>query len=182
MIHPNTALRWIDDRIGFGVFATEALPMGTLLVIPDLFDQRISLASYLALDPLLQSRAGHFMYRDTEQTVLLSWDHARYLNHSCNANSLLTPFGFELVVRDIAPDEEICTDYGALNLLEPLTLDCNCRQCRITLYPDDRVTMAPIWDEQINRALKRSAMLDQPLAHLLSEEQRQRIGLPHAAG
>jgi len=69
-----------------------------------------------------------------------------------------------------------------LNLLEPLTLDCNCHQCRITLYPDDRVTMAPVWDAQIDRALKRSATLDQPLAHLLSDEQRQRIGLPHAAG
>jgi hypothetical protein len=42
--------------------------------------------------------------------------------------------------------------------------------------------MAPVWDEQIDHAIKRSATLDQPLAHLLSEEQRQRIGLPHAAG
>ena len=39
MIHPDTELRYVNDAIGYGVFATRHIPCGTITWVRDHLDQ-----------------------------------------------------------------------------------------------------------------------------------------------
>ena len=39
MIHPHTELRFINEQMGFGVFATQFIPKGTIIWALDELDQ-----------------------------------------------------------------------------------------------------------------------------------------------
>lgn len=177
MIHPDTQLRWIDDHIGFGVFATAPIPVGTVLVAPDPLDQRISRKDFEQLPSIVADRAWHFMYHDEQGQLVLSWDHARYLNHACQANSLLTQWGFEIVVRPILTGDEVTTDYGALRLTQPVEMGCQCTPCRVVIGPDDPQMMGELWGEMIAEALLRAPHLPQPLEACFSPRQRAILNL-----
>ena len=42
MIHPKTELRFVNDDIGYGVFATEFIPKGTILYVKDELEIKVS--------------------------------------------------------------------------------------------------------------------------------------------
>jgi hypothetical protein len=163
MIHPHTELRRVSDHIGFGVFATERIPKGTIVWVLDALDQRIDEPRYRALWPDYGTVLDRFTYLNGKGERILCWDLARYMNHSCEATCLSPGLDFEIAVRDIAAGEEITDDYASLNLDGRFECGCGSRTCRRTIRPEDFEVLAPAWDGAIREAFPKIPQVPQPL-------------------
>jgi hypothetical protein len=172
MIHPATKVGVVSDAIGIGVFATEEIPRGTIMVVRDRFDLSFTAEAFAELDPLWREGMDTYMYHDKHGARVLSWDHARYMNHSCHSNTMMTDYGLEIAVRDIAAGEEVTAEYGLLNIQEPYALLCDCLSCRRHLALDDIARHADAWDARILASLLQVFDVEQPLYGLLSLEQQ----------
>ena len=107
MIHPNTELKYISDAIGYGVFATEFIPEGTIVYMIDGLEQIIKPSEYAEHCPDIRSVIDKYAYIDEKGNRIVSWDFAKYVNHCCNCNTISTGYGFEIAIRDIQKGEEI---------------------------------------------------------------------------
>lgn len=170
MIHPDTELRFVSKEVGYGVFATNLLPKGTILYARDKLDLVLTPKQYKALDLKHQDLAEKYSYIDKDGNRILSWDNAKYVNHRCDCNSMSTGYGFEIAIRDIEQDEEITDEYGLFNLEYPLDVNCGCDNCRRTLLPDDADIHLNEWDAIVQDALKYVLDVHQPLWDILSTD------------
>ncbi|MBD3393646.1 MAG: SET domain-containing protein-lysine N-methyltransferase [Chitinivibrionales bacterium] len=137
MIHPATEVGFVSDTIGYGVFATARIPKGTITYVEDIFDIRVSPQAFAALDTGYREILDKYSCIDVAGTRIMSWDHAKYMNHSCNCNTIDTAYCFEIAIRDIEPGEEITDEYGLFNISEEVDLACKCPSCRGKLRPSD---------------------------------------------
>jgi len=167
MIHPDTELRPVSPVIGYGVFATRPIPAGTIVYAHDALELDLDPADPRLADPLYKPILDKYAYLDDRGRFVLSWDHGRYVNHHCHANSLSTGYGFEIAVRDIAPGDELTDDYGLLNIDQPFACACGSPDCRGTIRTDDVLRFADTFDAQVTDALSRFTSVDQPLVGLL---------------
>lgn len=175
MIHPNTEVKFVNPTIGYGVFATADIPRGTIVYAKDKLEIELTEEQFLALDEEHKAIADKYSYTDENGIRILSWDHAKYVNHRCNCNTISTGYGFEIAIRDISKGEEICDDYGLFNLDEEIPLACGCPCCRKALRPDDIETHYKEWDEVIIGALSRLTEVNQPLMKYLSDDVKRRL-------
>lgn len=164
MLHPDTEIRIVSDTIGYGVFATRPIPRGTITWALDPLDQILSAERCDGLEPELGDVIERYTWRDCQGRRILCWDFARYMNHSCDANSFSPGgFDFEIAVRDIAAGEQLTSDYGSLNLESPLCCACGSERCRGVITGDDFEDLAPVWDRQIRKAFSHLLEVAQPL-------------------
>jgi len=168
MMHPDTRLQYVSQDIGNGVFAVKKIPKGTITAVKDACDQIFTDHEFSALPELIQESMNNHIYRDHCGNLVLSWDYAKYLNHSCCANTMLTCYNFEIAVHDILPGDEITAEYGLLNVPEPYDLFCRCPDCRGRLSLDDIDRYAEKWDALILGALLDIKKPPQPLWPLLN--------------
>ena len=175
MIHPHTKVLECGPEIGVGVFATAFIPRGTIVVVRDRFDICLTPEEFSCLPEPARSTMETHLYHDKCGNLILSWDHARYMNHSCHANTMMTDYNLEIAVRDIAAGEELTTEYGLLNIQDPYPLACGCEHCRGHLRLDDIDVHAGAWDALIEASLRRIPDLDQPLLNLLEADWRARL-------
>jgi len=166
LIHPHTVLRFVDDTIGFGVFATRPIPKGTIVWVRDALDREITPEHVAALDPELAERASRYCYRNRDGHYVLCWDHTRYVNHSFTPNCVTTPYHLEIAVRDIAEGEELTNDYGTLNIVESFE-PVDEGHARKTVEPDDLVRLHAQYDLQLAAAFPCIAAVEQPLLPLV---------------
>lgn len=167
MIHPDTVLRFIDEEIGYGVFATKRIPRGTITWALDRFDQIFSPDQIEHFRPIHQQLIDKYAYRNKVGDYVLCWDFGRYVNHSFHSNCFSTGYDFEIAIRDIEEGEELTNDYGYLNVKEPFTPRQE-SSSRTTVYPDDLLTFHKEWDEMIKQNFPLIPGVDQPLLSLLS--------------
>jgi hypothetical protein len=175
MMHPHTELRYINQEIGYGVFATQLIPKGTITWILDDLDQHYDEAYVQSLEPIRRNLLIKYSYRDEKGRYVLCWDIARYVNHSFRSSCIATPYQFELACRDILPGEELTDDYGYLNLDQPFFCqpepDCD----RTLAMPDDILIYYPIWDGIAAEAFCHFNQVEQPLHHLIDPQYRDRV-------
>lgn len=176
MIHPDTIVKNVSPEIGNGVFAVRDIPAGTVVVVRDAYDLCISRDEFFSLPEMVRDSMETYVYHDREGQLILSWDHARFMNHSCCSNTMMTDYQLEIAVRDIRAGEQITTEYGLLNIQEPYELHCGCENCRGALRIDDIDVYGKQWDAQIKAALLAVPYVIQPLWDLLSQDIRDRIG------
>jgi uncharacterized protein len=169
MLLPDVELRYVDDTIGYGTFATRFIPKGTITWVRDPLDQTFSQALVDRMTPLQRSILDKYSFQDARGDWVLCWDHARFLNHSCRANCLSPGFEFEIAVRDILPGEEITDDYGML-YTDPFTCHCRQKGCRGTVHQDDLLTYGDVWDEVLRAAFPAVGHVKQPLWDLVTEK------------
>jgi len=167
MIHPHTELRFINEAIGYGVFATKLIPKGTITWILDELDQKFDESYIASLDPLLRDRLLKYCYRDDQGQYILCWDIARYVNHSFNSSCIATPYKFEIAARTIFPGEELTDDYGYFNLDKPFYCLPELGSTRIKVMPDDILHCYPEWDAKAADAMRYFNGVEQPLKHLI---------------
>jgi len=172
MIHPHTELRFVSKEIGYGVFATQAIAKGSIVYIKDALEIEISPQKYLQFDQHHQDIVEKYSYIDELGNRIVSWDHAKYINHNCDCNVMSTGYGFEIAIRDIAANEEITDEYGLFNIPFPIDIDCGCFQCRKTLMVDDIDNYYASWDQKVVPALQRILDVEQPLWHLMDMDTR----------
>ncbi len=167
MIHPDTELRFINEKIGYGVVATKLIPQGTITWALDKLDRIFTPQQVIAMEEVYREVLDKYTYRNAEGNLILCWDNARFVNHSSHANCITTAYEFEVAIRDIQPGEELTDDYGYLNLDEPFEVVPEAGSNRHVIYPDDLLRYYPEWDEKLLKAFPRIFRVDQPLFHLL---------------
>lgn len=169
MIHPDTELRFVSDEIGYGVFATAPIPKGTIVYVKDELEIEISRYKFRKLDPDYRNIVEKFSYIDERGMRIISWDHAKYVNHKCECNSMSTGYGFEIAIRDIESDEEITDEYGLFNIPYAVDINCGCNDCRKTLLPTDIDQFARTWDRKVENALQYVDAVNQPLWDIMDK-------------
>jgi hypothetical protein len=174
MLHPDTELRFISHEIGYGVFATQDLPLGTITWVKDSLDRSFKKEEVDALPDLDQNNLLKYTYRDRKGLYLFCWDLTRYINHSFIPNSMLTPLDFEIAIRFIKKGDEITNDYGTLNIIEPFAC-LNTQGQRNVVRPDDLLTFYRDWDHQLSLATKEILHVPQSLEYFLSGLQKEKI-------
>lgn len=163
MIHPKTALRYINDTVGYGVFATDFIPEGTIVYVKDSLELVIPPDAYAHHPQEVRTMIDKYSFMDESGNRIVSWDFAKYVNHCCNCNTISTGYGFEIAIRDIQPGEQITDEYGIFNLDEEMTLNCSESGCRKVIRPDDFDHHYKEWDEKIRRSIPQLFVVDQPL-------------------
>jgi len=175
MIHPLTELRYINDEIGYGVFAKGQIPRGTITYVKDSLEIQISPTDFLLFTPQMQEYIEKYSYIDEVGTRIISWDFAKYVNHCCQCNTISTGYGFEIAIRDIQPGEQITDEYGLFNIEQPIPLNCGNVECRRVVRPEDVDVYYQEWDEKVKNALIRLFEVDQPLLPLIDEATRKEV-------
>jgi len=170
MLHPATELRYISPKIGYGVFATAFIPIGTIIYVQDALEIVLNPNNPLCQDPRYRPYIEKYAYQDSDNNHVISWDFAKYINHCCHANTLSTGYGFEIAIRDIQPGEEITDEYALFCANETLTMDCHYADCRLRLQVGDLAEYGPLWDNLIQPALRAISGVPQPLLPLVDEE------------
>ena len=175
MIHPDTELRFINEKIGYGVVALKPIPRGTITWALDKLDRIFSPEQVRSMDPLYQQVLDKYTYRKSEGNHILCWDNARFVNHSSHANCLTTAYEFEIAIRDIAAGEELTDDYGYLNIEEPFEVVPEPGSSRQVVYPNDLLRYYPEWDDKLLQAFPRILTVDQPLYQLLERSIQEKV-------
>jgi len=170
MMHPDTELRYIDDSIGVGVFATKRIPKGTITWALDDLDQTFREEEVAALDDARRKQVRKYSFRNQEGLYILCWDHGRFINHSFRANCVGTAYDFQIAGRDILPGEQLFDDYGILNMDEPFDCFPEEGSTRTRVLPDDLLRHYEEWDAQATEAFRRFGAVEQPLKHLVKAE------------
>lgn len=175
MIHPHTELRYINDAIGYGVFATKLIPKGTIVWALDDLDQILDEKNVNQLDPLRQGNVKKYSYRNQHGKYVLCWDNGKFVNHSFHPTCAATAYEIELASRDIYPGEELTDDYGTLNLDEPFYCLPENGTDRTVVLPDDLLRYHAQWDRLAAEAFRSFLQVDQPLFHLIKPDYVEKV-------
>jgi hypothetical protein len=171
VLHPDTELRFVNDIVGYGVFAVRPVPKGTITWARDRFDQVFSPSAVASLGGVHAALLHKYGYQDGRGDTILCWDHGRFVNHSCEATCLSPGFDFEIAVRDIPVGGEITDDYGTLSPAESFDCACGAPTCRRTVRPDDYERLTSLWDFAVAGAFARIRDVEQPLWELVRERE-----------
>ncbi|MEX0823486.1 MAG: SET domain-containing protein-lysine N-methyltransferase, partial [Balneolaceae bacterium] len=98
MIHPHTELRFVNQKKGRGVFATRFILKGTITYVKDELEIEIPPDDPRLADPAYRDIIETYSYIDRDGTMVISWDHAKYVNHCCQCNTMSTGYGFEIAI------------------------------------------------------------------------------------
>ncbi len=167
MIIPCTKVVHISDSKGNGVVATARIPQGTVTWVFDDLDRAIPMDRLEHMSLPCREAILTYSYRNNKGHLIFCWDNERFINHSFRANCCLTPYKFEIAVRDIEPGEELTNDYGTFNIIAPFTVDAEGGD-RSTVYPDDLLRCSSLWDGQLHAAFDRFLHVEQPLRPVFS--------------
>ena len=163
-MHPATELRFLSPEIGYGVFAVERIPIGTITWTSDPLDQRLTPGQLDKLPPQCAEAVRKYGYVDSRGIYVLCWDHGRYVNHSCEPNCLSAGFQFEFAIRDIAEGEQLTDDYGLMNLPAPMRCRCGMKGCRQVIGKKEEYDIyTNLWDQLVGKAFPSIGSVDQPL-------------------
>ncbi len=167
MIHPHTELRHISDTVGNGLFATSFIPRGTLVYVKDELELVFAADDERVKHPIYGPIIERYSYRDPQGQLIMSWDLARFENHSCEPNTLSTGYGFEIAIRDIQAGEQVTDDYGMFNMEYSMACECGSDKCRQRISGGDLDKLHPLWDSQVKAAMACIDQVPQPLMMLV---------------
>ena len=175
MLHPDTQLGVVSAEIGYGVFATALIPKGTIVYIKDPLEIEIGDDDPRLRDPEMLRIIERYSYIEPGGTRVLSWDLAKYMNHSCDPNTISTGYGFEIALRDIREGEQITDEYGLLNIEKNMPCGCGANSCRGWVRQDDVERHGADWDAGVREALGVYRDVAQPLEYLLDPSTRKQL-------
>jgi len=161
--------------VGYGVFATEDIPEGTIVYVKDSLELVVSPTDYLLHSEEVKQVIEKYSYIDPQGNRVISWDFAKYVNHCCNCNTISTGYGFEIAIRDIQKGEQITDEYGIFNLTTEMEVSCGMDNCRKKIKPDDFDTYYQDWDQKIKNAITHLFEVEQPLMPFIEEDTRKEL-------
>ena len=167
MIIPCTKVAPISAGKGNGVVATAKIPQGTVTWVFDDLDREIPMDRLERMSLPCREAILTYSYRNNKGHLIFCWDNERFINHSFRPNCCLTPYKFEIAIRDIEPGEELTNDYGTFNIIAPFAVDAESGD-RSTVYPDDLLRYSSLWDAQLHATFDRFLHVEQPLRPVFS--------------
>ncbi len=170
MLHPHTELKYVSAEIGYGVFATQDIPVGTITWVKDELDRVFKKSEIDAMTESNRENLLKYTYRNRHGDYFFCWDLTRYVNHSYEPNSMITSMDFEIAIKNIKKGEELTNDYGTLNIIQAFKC-ANGPHEREFVRPDDLKRYAVKWDQLINSAMEFQSKVSQPLTRFLTKEQ-----------
>lgn len=177
MMFPHIKLKYIDENIGFGVFATKFIPKGTITWALDELDNLFEPEYVKNLDKYRRRILHKYSYRNRHGQYILCWDLGRYVNHSYRANCRATAYDFEVAIRDIHPGEQLTSDYGTMNIGTAFRGIPEKGINRKRVRPDDLLYYYKEWDDEVLEALKYFHHVEQHLLHLIRPEYLEKVKL-----
>lgn len=169
MLHPQTEIGAVSPDIGVGVFARAFIPKGTIVYIKDPLEISVADGDPRLVHPATRGIIDRYSYTEPTGARIISWDLAKYVNHSCNPNTISTGYGFEIAIRDILEGDEITDDYGLLNIEKAMPCFCGSANCRQHIHPDDLQRYYQAWDTRVRESLALFSEVEQPLAEWLDD-------------
>ena len=153
---------------GRGLFATDALPSGTVIWFPCQSCPRYSVAQLATLASEQVEELDEFGYRLEDGSLIWPCSGAHLFNHSCEANVLDSGLDFGIAVRRIAAGEELTCDYRTFLNDPPWQFSCWCGSpsCSGTVASAKTfdATVTAMWRRKVADACDRIVTVDQPLA------------------
>ncbi|WP_163338264.1 SET domain-containing protein [Desulfopila sp. IMCC35008] len=174
MIHPDTEVRFISLEKGRGLFASKAIPAGTIVWCRDPLDREISPLEMDNYTPVFREILLTYSFRNNKGNYIFCWDNGRYINHSFASNCCSTPYEIEIAIRNIEKGEELTDDYGFLNIIEPFEALPEGTE-RSVVYPDDLLRYSDLWDVALQNTFPKIKTVPQPLQNFMSLETWQKI-------
>ena len=181
MLHPANQVRFVNQEIGYGVFATEPIPKGTVVAAEDPFSIQITPDKFASLNVKFREIVRFYGYVNIEGNGVVDWDNSKYMNHSCNYNVLSTAYKVCIAIRDIAVGEEITLDYALLEAyFKPKdrtrqVCNCNSQNCRKDIFYVKYENHYKIWFSLTNEAFNCALAVKQPLFDFLDFESRENL-------
>ena len=179
MLHPHTELRYVSPKIGYGIFATQDIPVGTITWVKDELDRIFKSSEIEAMTEDNRENLLKYTYRNRHGDYFFCWDLTRYVNHSYEPNTMLTSMDFEIAIKNVKKGDELTNDYGTLNIIEAFKC-ANGPHEREFVRPDDLKRYSVKWDQLINSAMEFQPKVNQPLKRFLSGQQQSTLGEIHA--
>ncbi|HMQ10792.1 MAG TPA: SET domain-containing protein [Oligoflexia bacterium] len=170
MLHPSIHIKWLNDEKGYGLFASSFIPKGTITWALDKMDKVYLAKQVQEMDNHYQQQIFKYGYRNAKGHYIVCWDLAKYMNHSCDPNTLSPGLKFDIAIKDIQAGEEITTDYSSLNLEETLNCACGIGHCREQIEDKDFETYVDDWDDKINQAFTQINKVPQKLWPWVEEQ------------
>ncbi|MBV6461588.1 MAG: hypothetical protein HJHJAOHD_01718 [Flavobacteriales bacterium] len=175
MIHPHTELRIISETVGYGIFANKRIPKGTITYIKDELELVFKPTDIRLKDKKYFDIIERFSYIDNKGNRILSWDLSKYVNHSCNANTMSTGYDFEIALRDIEAGEQLTDEYGIFNLITDMHCECGEPNCRKTIRKNDFDIFYKEWDTRIKQSLSFLKKVEQPLLPFMDQKTKEQL-------
>lgn len=170
MIIPSCRVQWISDQKGYGLFATQKIPKGTITFVQDPLDIAITPQQFSQFSAFIKPYIEKYSYESPAAEKIISWDNGKFMNHCCKANSLTTGYGFEIAVDDIEAGEEITDDYRIFSVhAQDMQLDCPKSPCQKMVDLNASDELIQYWDRKIEDALIFFLNVSQPLLPLVDE-------------
>lgn len=164
-MHPDSDVQYLGDSRKAGVIASRFIAAGTLVWFPGETDQILSLQQVIEMSEDARKSLAEYAYLTNAGTYIVSRDIARFVNHSCAANSLsVAGLEISIAVRDIQKGEEITEEYG-LYYANGGFDNCNCAssRCRHEITKDDVWKYGGEWDQRILTSFHLIPAVKQPL-------------------
>ena len=144
-LHPHIEKRWINDKIGYGLFAVKPITKGEITTI--CAGCTISKAKIANATPRIINLIETYGY-DLDEDLLLYPDEKEpmhdvwFLNHSCDPSVGNLDLFSTVAMRDIKIGEQITIDYATVDtdeIQEHPGMQCFCKakNCRKTITGDD---------------------------------------------
>ena len=154
---------------GKGYFASEDVPLGTLVYFYSDADKRFTPSEFGSLSEVEQNRLREFAVED-EFGNWVETATGPHTNHSCDSNILplfIDGYYTSIAVKNIALGDEITTDYSQFFSSFKWSMDCNCRSalCRhsIGYGLDHDPNLEIFWQDKLARAVANIAKVSQPI-------------------
>src|SRR5262249_37343851 len=155
--------------IGYGVFTTQPLPQGTFIWVLDYLDHVLTKEQVSALPLPLRRQVDKYGYNDPLGNTIFCWDHARYMNHSCEPTSRAVGDCLEVAIRDIQAGEQLTCEYAVFNIAYSWKCDCGSAACRGAVSPHDVSRLYAKWDVEVRESLSTSHEVPQLLLPFIRE-------------
>ncbi len=139
-LHPNLEKRFINKKVGYGIFTKVPIKKGEIL--EQASGRLITRKEYKNLD----AEAKNYAFEVDDEFFLAPHNFKKmpdgwYINHSCNPNSGGGDAFTSFALRDISKDEEITYDYAIVDtessLIKPMECHCGAKQCRKKITAND---------------------------------------------
>lgn len=109
-----------------GIFAARAIKKGEVVL-----EWNPKILSEAEVEKL-ESDQKHYIVKAGEDMYLLMKPPERYVNHSCEPNTMVFKNNSDVAVRDIKKGEEITSDYGG-NGMVSFRCGCGSKNCKGTI-------------------------------------------------